>query len=742
MGSKDDKYWYHGKLSREGAESLLTNGSYEDGTFLVRESSTSAGDYVLSVLHNHRVIHYQIRKHIEDAFFAIDKETTIHGLDTLVEYYQENSHGLEIKLRNACKGTLPPADTRRHGQTNLLHRATLQGNYTIVSGLVADTYRSLDAKNELGQTAVHLAAKNGIDDILTKLIESKASVNCRDSAGYTPLHYACRSNLPNTVRILILGGANVQARHTETGMVPLHEAASAGQKEVIQALLAMNAPVNPRTLADDIPADLARRNGHNECVQLLRNYKAPVPKEKRSDWYHGTLDRAEAISLLRKNGDKDGTFLVRFSDRRGGTYVLTIMYHSQDFHYQIQKKDEFLFIDDGPYLASLEHVVEHYRCMSDGLPGLLIHPIPPEPRPPVPEMPPSIFNGNTLTKKKGTTPKIISLPTRPESSPTSSHFQDIVFQMNVAPVAELIEPHQPSLDTNSNLCATLSSTHEFISGENLILGEVLGEGEFGAVYEGVYETPSGTTEAVAIKTLRDSHNNVTREEFLREARLMTNLNHHCIVKLIGFSEGPPLLMVQELVRLGSMLAYLYEFSERINPNYELKLWASQIACGMKYLEDLRLVHRDLAARNILLASKHQAKISDFGLSRSFGSNDYYKATQGGKWPIKWYAPESYNFGNFSHASDVWSFGVTLWEMFSYGEQPYGDRKGVDVIQMVEKGERLQKPDDCPDDVYSVMEKCWSYAPQERPTFRELFEFFSNDPDYANLRDLISTVDIS
>lgn len=164
---------------------------------------------------------------------------------------------------------------------------------------------------------------------------------------------------------------------------------------------------------------------------------------------------------------------------------------------------------------------------------------------------------------------------------------------------------------------------------------------------------------------------------------------------------------------------------------------------MDYLESHHFVHRDLAARNILLASKNQAKISDFGLSRALCTdNNYYQASQGGKWPIKWYAPESYNYGTFSHASDVWSFGVTLWEMFSYGLAPYGDMKGVDVIKLVEIGQRLAKPTKCPDNVYQIMENCWNYNPKDRPSFRHLTQFFANDPDYQNLIELINTEHIS
>ena len=169
------------------------------------------------------------------------------------------------------------------------------------------------------------------------------------------------------------------------------------------------------------------------------------------------------------------------------------------------------------------------------------------------------------------------------------------------------------------------------------LTQIIGEGEFGAVYRGNYMTEAGVTKDVAIKALSsDSLEPGQDKEFLEEANVMMGLDHQCVVNLLGISQGPPVLMILELVPLGSLLSYLEENPATVSFTFDIPLWASQIACGMQYLQSKKFVHRDLAARNILLASKFQTKISDFGLSRAVGEKNYYRASKGGRWPVKWY----------------------------------------------------------------------------------------------------------
>ncbi|XP_038207978.1 tyrosine-protein kinase Shark isoform X2 [Zerene cesonia] len=770
MNREDNVNWFHGKISRETAEKLLKEEG-EDGVFLVRESNTSPGDYVLSVLHQGEVVHYQIRRHGEDAFFSIEEHTTVHGLDTLIQHYRGDSNGLVTRLSVVCKGQAPPHESRTQGTTNLLHRATEAGDFNVVSQLLACGYRNRDAKNQDGQTAVHIAARTGHDNILAKLIESGATVNVRDSLGFTPLHYTCQYNLPSTTELLITyGHANYQMRHAPTGKVPLHDAAQRGHIECIKVLLKLKAPAHPRTLAQETPAQLAKHYGHTECYQLLKNHKPEPANTSKSQWYHGTLNREEAVKILEeycrqhnlRDKASDGVFLVRYSERHTGAYVLTMFSENTPYNFIIRKEGEWLFIDDGPYLESLERLIEHYGSVPDGLPTRLTAAVPPKPKPPLPEfstMPrtkkhsPSRVNTNQslslvkndILNKNTTSPtnnNAFELLTRNLSF--SSDFNNDSMNnneetdadtykvpVNNSAVTSLAENYN-EISINSD--GQLSTLQEFIPFSELTLGAVLGEGEFGSVLRAVYAAPDQPPLPVAVKTLHLQHTDSNKREFLAEAKLMMALRHRCIVRLIGVSLGPPLAMVQELVPLGSLLEYLVRHAE--GAGCELRLWACQVAAGMRYLERRRFVHRDLAARNILLASRHQVKISDFGLSRALSTDSsYYKASRGGKWPIKWYAPESYNYGTFSHASDVWSYGVTLWEMFSYGKQPYGDMRGTEVIQLVESGERLERPDDCPDEIYQVMLDCWAYTPDARPTFSKLVDVFSHHPDYVNISQM-------
>ncbi|XP_017782286.1 PREDICTED: tyrosine-protein kinase shark [Nicrophorus vespilloides] len=718
MNKEDDISWYHGDQSRQEAETLLLEEGNVDGSFLVRQSCSSQGDFAVSVLNNNTVDHFQIHKHAEDAFFSIFPNTKIHGLECLIEHYQKSPNGINgVLLTVPIKGVKPPHNTRRHGATNLLHRATREGNLRIVSEVLKTGYNH-DAKNENGQTAVHIASMHGNNDILTTLIDYGANVNSIDMAAYTPLHYACQNNLVSTVKLLIrVGNANIQARNTENGWVPLHEAANGGHKEVILELLSLNAPVKPRTKNNELPADLARANGHLECAKILEEYKTPTPNTDKKFWYHGTLNRVEAENYIKASRAENGTFLVRYSNRNKAN-VLTVINQGEYFNYIVKTEGTYHFIDDGPYLESLEHLVDHYSRLAYGLPTILQFPVRPTPKPPLPEC-------KTIPRQKKKTQIPSTSNTMNTVNSIPNHIFNITFKSN-------LELSENRINNNNE------ETQDYIPKDRIELDWILGEGEFGSVYKGKYQQPNGEKIDVAIKTLRNDQLKENRESFLREAKVMMQLDHENIVKLIGVSLGSPLYMVQELMKYDCMLHYITTKREEVNPEVDFIIWAAQIAHGMQYLEKQRFVHRDLAARNILLASAKKAKISDFGLSRALGADhQYYTAKTGGKWPLKWYAPESYNYGNFSHKSDVWSFGVTIWEMYSFGEHPYGEQKGAEAIQAITRGERLEQPEKCPNHIYKIMRSCWEYEAEKRPTFANLYELFSSDSHYINIKELIT-----
>ncbi|XP_070705499.1 tyrosine-protein kinase FRK [Pempheris klunzingeri] len=244
----------------------------------------------------------------------------------------------------------------------------------------------------------------------------------------------------------------------------------------------------------------------------------------------------------------------------------------------------------------------------------------------------------------------------------------------------------------------------------------LGAGQFGEVFEGLWNE----TTAVAVKTLKPG--TMDPEDFLREAQIMKRLRHAKLIQLYAVcTMEEPIYIITELMKNGSLLEYLQkDMGTTLCVPDQIEM-AAQVASGMAFLELQNYIHRDLAARNVLVGENNICKVADFGLARVFmkENENVYEAKEGSKFPVKWTAPEAIHDNKFSIKSDVWSFGVLLYEIMTFGQMPYQAMTNYQVVQRVPQGYRMPCPPNCPKVMYDIMMDCWKQDEQDRPTFETL-----------------------
>ncbi|XP_041863312.1 tyrosine-protein kinase ZAP-70 [Melanotaenia boesemani] len=422
---------------------------------------------------------------------------------------------------------------------------------------------------------------------------------------------------------------------------------------------------------------------------------------EKMPWYHGKINRQEGERRLYSGAQPDGKFLVRDKED-ASTFALSVVYGKTVYHYQvIQDKSGKLSMPEGTKFDTIWQLVEYLKMKPDGLVTVLGE---------------ACVNGKVTEK----TP---SLPANRRAGPNG--YTPPPRAVTVVPKAATAVPDSELLPMD---CAGFNPYHNpneikkfNIQRDQLLMDEVeLGSGNFGCVKKGVLRTDAGQID-VAIKVLKSDNEKLVKDEMMREAEIMHQLSNPFIVRMLGLCNAEHLMLVMEMAAAGPLNKFLSTNKDTVTVENIVNLM-HQVSMGMKYLEEKNFVHRDLAARNVLLVNQQFAKISDFGLSKALGADDsYYKARTAGKWPLKWYAPECLNFHKFSSKSDVWSFGITMWEAFSYGGKPYKKMKGTEVGRFIESGSRMERPAACPERMYTVMTECWTYKQEDRPDFKKVEE---------------------
>lgn len=463
------------------------------------------------------------------------------------------------------------------------------------------------------------------------------------------------------------------------------------------------------SLRDNMLRDYVRRVWNLEGEEMeqaiisqapcLERIIATTAHEKMS-WHHGKISRQEGERRLYSGSQPDGKFLIRDREE-AGTFALSIMYGKTVYHYQIlENKSGKYSMPEGTKFDTIWQLVEYLKLKPDGLVTCLGE---------------ACSNGMATEKAPNLPTTRRAVPngyTSPPRAVTSKSDSDVPSDRDLLPMDfDGFNPyHNPNELKKFN-----------IKRSKLILDEVeLGSGNFGSVKKGVLRTDKGQID-VAVKVLKSDNEKLVKDEMMREAEIMYQLSNPYIVRMLGLCEAESLMLVMEMASAGPLNKFLSSKRDSVTVENIVNLM-HQVSVGMKYLEEKNFVHRDLAARNVLLVNPQYAKISDFGLSKALNADEsYYKARSAGKWPLKWYAPESISHRKFSSKSDVWSFGVTMWEAFSYGGKPYKKLKGQEVLEYIKSGSRLDCPVDCPERMYNLMMECWTYEHTNRPDFKKVEE---------------------